>query len=56
MNWKLCHYGDEGGPALIIFKEGFFFPLLPFFFLFSFFPQKRSKDPGEINGEAFPPS
>lgn len=48
MNWKLCHYGDEGGPALIIFKEGFFF-LYCFFFFF----EKLRKDSGEINGEAF---
>lgn len=41
IGWKLCHYGDEGGPALLTFKE---VSLLPFL-------ENERNDTGKINGK-----
>lgn len=46
MNWKLCHYGDEGGPALLTFKEVSFIAFL----------ENERNDTGKINGKTYPPS
>lgn len=46
MNWKLCHYGDEGGPALLTFKEVSFIAFL----------ENERNDTGKINGRTYPPS